>query len=70
MYGYAFASERVADSITHKEPVLTYAGAKTAAEFAYFDGSKAQKELGLAFRPLEETIRDAIAWFRQIGMIK
>ena len=70
MFGYAWACEKVADSVTHREPVLTYAGAQTAAQFAYFDGSKAQNELGLTYRPLEETVRDSIAWFREIGMIK
>jgi len=29
-----------------------------------FDHSKSKKELGLEFRPLEETLRDEIAWFR------
>ena len=60
----------MADRFTHREPLLTYAGAQTAAEFAYFDSSKAQEELGLEFRPLDETLRDTVAWFREIGMIK
>jgi dihydroflavonol-4-reductase len=28
------------------------------------DGSKAVRELGIQYRPLEETVRDAIAWYR------
>jgi len=70
MFGYGWVAERIADKITHKEPVLTYAAAHTSAEFCYFDNTKARTELGLTFRPVEETIRDSIAWFRRIGMIK
>ena len=69
MFGYGWAAEKIADRFTHREPVLTYAGAQTAAQFAYFDSSKAQKELGLNFRPLDETLRDAVQWFHEIGMI-
>lgn len=70
MFGYGWAAERIADTITHREPVLTYATAQTSAKFCYFDNSKARSELGLTFRPVDETIRDSITWFRKIGMIK
>jgi len=29
-----------------------------------FDHSKSRLELGLEFRPVEQTLRDEIAWFR------
>jgi len=32
-----------------------------------FNTSKAQEELGLAPRPFEETVRDALAWFKENG---
>ncbi len=32
------------------------------------DSSKAARELGATFRPLEETLRDEVAWFEQRGM--
>jgi len=70
MFGYGWAAERIADHVTHREPLLTYAAAQTSAKFCYFDSTKARTELGLTFRPLDDTIRDAIAWFRSIGMIK
>jgi len=70
MFAYGWAAERAADRYTHKEPVLTYAGARTASLYAYYDCSKAPKELGLTFRPLEETVRDSVAWFREIGLIR
>lgn len=33
------------------------------------DNGKAVRELGLAPRPLEQTIADALAWFRQVGYL-
>ncbi len=69
MFGYGWLSEKISDRVTHKAPVLTYAGAKNSAKFCYFDSTKARVELGLTFRPIEETVGDAIAWFRKLGMI-
>jgi dihydroflavonol-4-reductase len=34
-----------------------------------FDHSKSKRELGLEFRPVEETLRDEIAWFRAHGYL-
>lgn len=31
--------------------------------------AKAQRELGVRFRPVEETLRDAVAWFRSNGYV-
>jgi nucleoside-diphosphate-sugar epimerase len=28
------------------------------------DSTKARRELGASFRPFEDTVRDAVAWFR------
>ena len=70
MYSYGWAAEKVSERFTQKEPSVTYGAARSFAEHAYFDNTKAKKELGLTFRPLEETLRDSIAWFRQAGMIK
>jgi dihydroflavonol-4-reductase len=36
---------------------------------SFFRNDKAVGELGATFRPLEETIRDAIAWFRERKMV-
>jgi dihydroflavonol-4-reductase len=32
--------------------------------------AKAQRELGVRFRPVEETLRDAVAWFRSHGYVQ
>ena len=34
-----------------------------------FDPSKGEQELGLRFRPVEETLRDEIAWYRNNGWL-
>lgn len=34
-----------------------------------FDHKKSESELGLEFRPMEETLRDEIAWFREHGYL-
>lgn len=35
----------------------------------HYDGAKAQRDLGLASRPLEETLRDTLEWFREHGYL-
>ncbi len=33
-------------------------------------GARVLAELGYSIRPTEETVRDALAWFRQHGYVK
>jgi dihydroflavonol-4-reductase len=35
-----------------------------------FDGSRATRELGLAYRPLEDTVRRTIAWYASQGLLR
>ena len=35
-----------------------------------FDHSKRELELGLRFRPIEETLRDEVAWYRDHGWLQ
>lgn len=35
----------------------------------HFDSSRTEQELGIRFRPLEETLRDTIAWYRENGWL-
>ena len=70
MFAYGWFAEHMSDRLTHKEPVITYAGARFSSRFAFYESKKAQEELGVTFRPLDETIQDSIAWFRELGMIQ
>jgi dihydroflavonol-4-reductase len=63
--GMAFAAVRQG-----KEPDMTREYLAYSLKPGYFSNAKATIELGATFRPIEETIRDAIAYFRQRGLIK
>jgi dihydroflavonol-4-reductase len=65
------AAARVAGRVAQrllKEPPLTEQGALMMERRWYYDDAKARRELGHASRPLEETLRDAIAWFEARGL--
>lgn len=63
--GFAALSEFVADWITHRPPVAPLTGVRLAGSPMRFDNRKAREELGARFRPLRETLEDALADFRQ-----
>lgn len=35
----------------------------------FYDNQRAREELGMRFRPFEETVADGLAWFREAGML-
>lgn len=39
------------------------------ARYYWYDNSKAEKELGWSFRPLEETLKDSVAWLKENGLV-
>lgn len=52
--------------------LLSWAMARTIAnenDRSRYDPSKSERELGLWFRPVEETLRDEVAWFRAEGLL-
>jgi dihydroflavonol-4-reductase len=53
-----------------KEPEVTREYMSYALKPGYFSSAKAQRELGASFRPFDETLRDAIAYFRARGMLR
>ena len=67
----AFGSE-VWSRLTGKPVLLSAATVKLMGREAgrtHFDPAKSRTELGLQFRPLEETLRDEIAWYRNNGWV-
>lgn len=62
--GVALGMELWADHVSHKEPLATYRAMRYAQRNAFFSNAKAKRELGLPSRPLEETVRRAVEWFR------
>jgi len=68
-YGVAWmagaVSTFVADHVTHRPPSVPINGVKMARHRMFFDPSRAVRELGLPQTPLERTVADAVAWFRE-----
>jgi dihydroflavonol-4-reductase len=60
----ALGMELWADHVSHKEPPATYRSMRYTQRNAFFSNAKAKRELGLPSRPLEETVRRAVEWFR------
>jgi dihydroflavonol-4-reductase len=57
---------------TGRPVLLSWAMARTVAaenDRSRYDPAKSERELGLRFRPVEETLRDEVAWFRAKGLI-
>jgi len=53
-----------------KNPLVDWGTALMAGYHWYYDDSKARKELGHTSRSLDESINDAVSWFRDNGYIK
>jgi dihydroflavonol-4-reductase len=64
--GMAWGMEQIAKR-TGKKPRITVQAAKYALRNAWFDCSKAQRELGMPVTPLDVTIEKSIRWFRDRG---
>lgn len=63
------ALERLADRGLGGEPVITAGSVAYASRPLNFDNRKAREELGFTTRPLEDTLRRAVAWFRASGYL-
>ncbi|WP_353205117.1 hopanoid-associated sugar epimerase [Sphingomonas sp.] len=68
LFPLAWANEQLA-RLTGKDPFLTLDSLRMAAHDMYFSSAKAEAELGYRAGPYPEALADAIAWFRQAGMI-
>ena len=55
---------------TGKPPMLARAMFEYSLRPNFYSNRKAVDELGATFRPIDETIRDAIEWFRGSGMAR
>jgi dihydroflavonol-4-reductase len=50
--------------LTGREVLVTREGVRTMHAKVRVSSQKAERELGATFRPLEETLRDVVAWYR------
>lgn len=62
--------EFLADHVTHRAPTAPLTGVRLARSGALFDGRRAREELGVAFRPLADTLNAAIMDFRGRGLLR
>jgi dihydroflavonol-4-reductase len=60
-----YVSEWWADPISHHMPMATITGVRLTKRTMYFDPSETFAELGLKPRPVEESARDAVRWYRE-----
>jgi dihydroflavonol-4-reductase len=64
----AGAAESVARPLARRPPICREQ-VRTLLHGHIYDGSRATRELGLNYTPLDETIRRTIAWYRDEGMV-
>ncbi len=64
--GLGATVEPLADLVGRAPPVARDE-ATTGTRYLYFDANKARRELGFQVRPLDETLRDTLAWYRAAG---
>lgn len=72
-YALAIAAALVSESIaniTKKPPIAPITGVRLARTSMAFDCSKARGELGWSCRTLEQSLRDAIAWMLDKGLLR
>ncbi len=60
---YAFIAQTYA-RLTGTSTLVTVNGIRTMHDHIEVSSAKAERELGATFRPLEDTLRDEVAWFR------
>lgn len=65
----AWVNEQFAKLLGY-EPFLTLDGLRMAGHHMFYTSTKAERELGYSARRYEEAIADAIAWFREAGMVR
>ena len=69
-YTAGWVCETISDYCTGRPPMVPLAGVKMARYHMYFDSSKAVRQLGLPQNPVENSLGNAVHWFKnnlQIG---
>ena len=69
LFPFAWANEQVA-RLTGGDPFLNLDSLRMAKHRMFFTSAKAEAELGYRARPHREALADAIAWFRDAGMVR
>jgi len=70
VFPIACVSEAWARLLSRREPRVTLDSVRMARGKMFFSTEKARRFLGFSPRPVEEALRDAVAWFRENGYIR
>jgi len=65
----AYASETLA-RLTGRGTRVTVEAVRMSRKRMYFSSAKAARELGYSWRPPAAAFEDALAWFREQGMLR
>jgi dihydroflavonol-4-reductase len=69
IFPVAYGAEAIAH-FTGREPFVTTTGLRLAKDRMFFTSAKAERELGYRARSYIEALVEAIAWFRQHGLLR
>jgi len=69
-WGSSAAGELLARYVTRRPPAAPLTGVRLARSATCFDNTRARQELGLRFRPLTESLEDAVTWYRGRGLLE
>jgi dihydroflavonol-4-reductase len=65
----AYVSEWVADVATYRIPAATVTGVKLTRRTMHFDPRRSLEDLGLRPRPVEQSLAESVAWFREVNWL-
>jgi dihydroflavonol-4-reductase len=66
----AAAAVETGARLRRRHPPICRELVRTALHGHAYDGSKAARELGVGYTPVEETLRRTIDWFRAEGLVR
>jgi len=69
-YLASLVQELWADHVSGRPPSAPLSGLRLARTSLFLDNRKARAELGLAFRPIRDSLTDAIHWFDRQGLLE
>ena len=55
---------------TNTDPALSRAFFEFSLKPNFYSNRRSLEELGATYRPIEESIRDAVAYFREVGYVE
>jgi len=70
LYPLAYCVEGWSRFVSKREPLFTVDGLRMAGKLMYFSSAKAKRQLGYAPRPGRAALEAAVAWMREVGLLR